>query len=85
MKPIHEIDMTLTLMSSLMRSMHSKKNHWCCLRLFCIFGHKEVWKILLCILIVVNKTIYGNSGYVPDKLLDIFLLSNPGIRNHMIC
>ncbi len=31
----------------------------------------------------VNKTIYGNNGYVPDKLLDIFLLSCPGIRNHM--
>jgi hypothetical protein len=25
---------TLTLMSSLMRSMHSKKNRWCCLRVF---------------------------------------------------
>jgi hypothetical protein len=24
---------------------------------FCIFGHREVWKILLCILMVVNKTI----------------------------
>jgi hypothetical protein len=31
----------------------------------------------------VNKTIYGNNGYVPDKLLDNFLLSCPGIRNHM--
>jgi hypothetical protein len=31
----------------------------------------------------VNKTIYGNNGDVPDKLLDVFLLSCPGIRNHM--
>jgi hypothetical protein len=31
----------------------------------------------------VNKTIYGNNGYVPDKLLDIFLLSCPGIGNQM--
>ncbi len=31
----------------------------------------------------VNKTIYGNNGDVPDKLLDIFLLSSTGIRNHM--
>ncbi len=31
----------------------------------------------------VNKTIYGNNGYVPDKLLDIFLLGCPGIRYHM--
>jgi hypothetical protein len=27
---------------------------------------------------------YGNNEDVPDKLLDIFLLSSPGIRNHMI-
>jgi hypothetical protein len=32
---------------------------------------------------VVNKTIYGNNEDVPDKLLDIFLLSSSGIRNHM--
>ncbi len=31
----------------------------------------------------VNKTIYGNNGYVPVELLDIFLLSCPGIGNHM--
>jgi hypothetical protein len=31
----------------------------------------------------VNKTIHGNNGDVPDKLLDIFLLSGPEIRNHM--
>ncbi len=31
----------------------------------------------------VNKTIYGNNGYVPDKPLDIFLLSCPGIGHHM--
>jgi hypothetical protein len=26
---------------------------------------------------------YGNNEGVPDKLLAIFLLSSPGIRNHM--
>jgi hypothetical protein len=31
----------------------------------------------------VNKTIYGNNEDVPDKLLEIFLLSSPGIINHM--
>ncbi len=32
-KPIHVMDMTLTLISSMMMStMHSKKNRWCCLR-----------------------------------------------------
>ncbi len=32
---------------------------------------------------VVNKTIHGNNGDVPDILLNKFLLSSPGIRNHM--
>ncbi len=50
---------------------------------FCVFGYREFYKSLLCILMEVNKTIYGNNGDVPDKLLDIFLLSSPGIRNHM--
>ncbi len=50
---------------------------------FCIFGYREFYKNLLCILIEVNKTIYGNNGDFPDKLLDIFLLSCPRIRNHM--
>ncbi len=35
---------------------------------FCIFGHREVWKNVLYILMVVNKTVHGNSGYVPDIL-----------------
>ena len=50
---------------------------------FGIFGYGEFYKNLLCILMVVNKTIHGNNGDVPDKLLNMFLLSSPGIRNHM--
>ncbi len=50
---------------------------------FRIFGYREVYKNLLCILMVVNKTIYGNIGDVSDKLLNMFLSSSPGIRNHM--
>ncbi len=50
---------------------------------FCIFGYREFYKNLLCILTVVNKTIYGNNGDVPDILLNMFLLRSPGIRNHM--
>ncbi len=50
---------------------------------FCIFGYREFYKEMLCILMVVNKTIYGNNGNVPDILLNMFLLSSPGIRNHM--
>ncbi len=50
---------------------------------FCIFGYREAYKNLLCILMLVNKTIYGNNGSVPDKLLDMFLSSSLGNRNHM--
>jgi hypothetical protein len=50
---------------------------------FCIFGYREFYKNLLCILMEVNKTIHGNNGDVPDILLNMFLLSSPGFRNHM--
>jgi hypothetical protein len=51
---------------------------------FCIFGYREFYKKMLCILMVVNKTIYGNNGYVPDILLNMFLSISPGIRKHII-
>jgi hypothetical protein len=50
---------------------------------FCIFGRREAYKNLLCILMVANKIIYRNNGDVPDIRLKLFLLSSPGIRNHM--
>jgi hypothetical protein len=50
---------------------------------YCIFCYREFYKKLLCILMEVIKTIYENNEVVPDKLLDIFLLSSPGIRYHM--
>jgi hypothetical protein len=50
---------------------------------YCIFGFREFYKILLCNLVEVNKTMFGNNEGVPDKLLNIFLLSSPGVRNHM--
>ncbi len=74
------MDMTLTLTSSLMRLVHSKKNRWCCLRVFVSLITGKPTKICF---MVVNKTIYGNNGDVPDKLLNMFLSSSPGIRNHM--
>jgi hypothetical protein len=49
----------------------------------CIFGYREFYKKMLCILMVVNKTIYRNNGDVPDILFYMLLLSSPGIRNHM--
>ncbi len=48
--------------------MHSKKNPWCCLRVFCIFGYREFYKNLLCFLMELNKTIHGNNEDVSDKL-----------------
>jgi hypothetical protein len=51
---------------------------------YCIFGFRDFYKYLLCILVEVNKTMYGNNEDVSDKLLDIFLLRSPGIINHMI-
>ncbi len=50
---------------------------------FYIFGYREFYKNLLCILMEVNKTTYGNNGDVPVILLKMFLSSSPGIRNHM--
>ncbi len=50
---------------------------------YCIFGYREFYKNLLCNLMEVNKTMYGNNECVRDKILEIFLLSSPGIRNHM--
>jgi hypothetical protein len=39
---------------------------------YCIFGFWEVYKKLLCILVEVNKTMYGNNEDIPEKLLDNF-------------
>jgi hypothetical protein len=50
---------------------------------FCIFGYREFYKKMLCILMEVNKTIHGNNGDIPDILLNLFLSSSPGIRNCM--
>ncbi len=77
------MDTTLILRSSLMRSMHSKKESLVLFEGFCIFGYREFYTNLLCILMVENKTIHRNNGDVPYILLNMFLLSSPGIRNHM--
>ncbi len=50
---------------------------------YCIFGYREFYQNLLCILMEVNKTMYGNNEGFPDKILVIFLLSSPEIRYHM--
>jgi hypothetical protein len=64
--------------------MHSKKKLLMLFEGYCIFGFWELYKIMLCILVEVNKTMYGNNEDVPDKLLGIFILISLGIINHMI-
>ncbi len=39
---------------------------------YCIFGSHEFYKKMLCILVEVNKTMYGNNEDAPKKLLDNF-------------
>jgi hypothetical protein len=39
---------------------------------YCIFGSREFYKNLLCILVEVNKTMYGNNEDVQKKRVDIF-------------
>ncbi len=70
-KPIHVMDMTLTLISSTMMSiMHSKKNRWCCLRVFASLVFGNSLKTSFFILMEVNKTMYGNNEDVQKMFLD---------------
>ncbi len=39
---------------------------------YCIFGFRDFYKKLLCILVEVNKTMYGNNEDVPKKLMGNF-------------
>ncbi len=37
---------------------------------FCIFGFQEIFKNFFCILMEVNKTMYGINEDVPEKFFD---------------
>jgi hypothetical protein len=39
---------------------------------YCILGSREFYKNLLCILVEVNKTMYGNNEDVQKNLMDNF-------------
>ncbi len=39
---------------------------------YCIFGYRKLYKNVLCILVEVNKTMYGNNEDIPEKPLDNF-------------
>jgi hypothetical protein len=47
----------------------------------CIFGSREFYKKLLCILVEVNKTMYENNEDVPEKLMDNF---HPDLRIYVV-
>ncbi len=64
------MDIALTMISSTMMSiMHSKKNCWCCLRVFAslVFGNSLKTSFIL---IEVHKTMYGNNENVQKKFFD---------------
>jgi hypothetical protein len=37
---------------------------------FCIFGFQEFFTNFFCMLMEVNKTMYGNNEHVPKKIFD---------------
>ncbi len=65
------MDITLTLISLTMMSiMHSKKELLMLFEGFCIFGFRKFFKDFFCILMEVNKTLYGNNEDVPKRFFD---------------
>ncbi len=78
---LNEYDFTINLFADEFNSL--QKELLMLFEAYCVFGYREFYKNLLCILMEVNKTTYGNNDCVLDKLFEIFLLSSPGIRNHM--
>ncbi len=50
---------------------------------YCIFGFFEFYKNLLCILVEVNKTMYGNNEDVPKDLWTIFTQTRAYVTSHL--
>ncbi len=53
------------------------------LEFFCVFGYWEFYKILLSILVEAYKTIHGMNTTIPNKLMENFHLSSPGMIAHV--
>ncbi len=51
---------------------------------YSMLGFWKFYKKLLCMLVEINKTMYGNNEDVPEKYLVIFLFSSLRMINHMI-
>jgi hypothetical protein len=50
---------------------------------YCIFGSCEFYKNLRCILVEVNKTMYGNNEDVPKTFWAIFIQNHMYVKSHL--
>ena len=50
---------------------------------FCIFGFWEIFKNFFCILMEVNKTMYGNNEDVPKMFLTICIQNYTYVMSHL--
>ena len=58
-----------------------------CLKSFeslCIFGYREYYKNLLCILVEFYNRIYGKTTAIPKRMMDILGLNLPALISHMM-
>jgi hypothetical protein len=50
---------------------------------YCIFGSREFYRNLLCILVEVNKTMYGNNEDVPKRFWAICIQNHTYLMSHL--
>ncbi len=61
-----------------------KKEAFELLEAFCIFGYREFYKNLLCILVFTHQRVYGKESLVPTQLLKMFKgLDNKLVIEHL--
>ncbi len=61
-----------------------KKEAFKLLEAFCMFGYREFYKNLLCILVFTHQTVYGKESLVPTQILKMFKrLDNELVIEHL--
>jgi hypothetical protein len=61
-----------------------KKEAFKLLEAFCIFGYREFYKNLLCILVFTHQRVYGKESLVPTQILKMFKrLDNEVVIDHL--
>jgi hypothetical protein len=50
---------------------------------FCIFGFWELLKNFFCILMEVNKTMYGNNEDAPKRIWTIYIQNQTYVMSHL--